>query len=201
MPAHRTRPPDLRRRTTGRGRRGIVETAVRRAAAGLDRCRRLSPKWRASIAAALAAAVAGGVCLALLTPSDKPRARRYIAFKACLLTDSRGVAGREAAPVWEGMRRASLKTRAKIQYLAVPGPATVANARPYLASLVQRHCGIILAAGKLATDTVTASARSFGDARFVVVGAAGATGNVRAVRASGAPVPDAVERIVSAAVT
>ncbi|MEU8797131.1 hypothetical protein [Spirillospora sp. NPDC048819] len=169
--------------------------------AGRERWKRLSPRWRASVIVALTAAVAGGICFAVLAPSPKPRAREYLAFKACLLTDSRGIAGKEAAPVWEGMQRASLKTHAKIQYLAVPAPATMANARPYLASLVQRHCGIILAAGQLATDTVAANAESFAKARFVVLGATGTAANVVAVNASGTPVPAAVERIVSDAVT
>ncbi|CNE99610.1 Uncharacterised protein [Mycobacterium tuberculosis] len=201
MPASRTRPPDQRRRRTGAGHAPVVEAVVRRAADGLDRWKRLSPKWRASLAATLTVVVGAGVWLALSAPQDEPRARQYLAFKACLLTDSHGIAGKEAAPVWEGMRRASLKTHAKIQYLAVPGPATVANARPYLASLVQRHCGVIIAAGDLATDTVTANARSFAGAHFIVVGAAGAAENVRAVQVSGTPVATAVERLVSEAVT
>ncbi|WP_165965168.1 BMP family ABC transporter substrate-binding protein [Actinomadura bangladeshensis] len=201
MPASRIRPPDQRRRGSGAARPPVVEAVVRWAAAGLDRWKRLAPKWRAAIAAALAAVVAAGVWLALPTPSDEPRARQYLAFKACLLTDSHGIAGKEAAPVWEGMRRASLKTHAKIQYLAVPDPATVANARPYLASLVQRQCGVIIAAGELATDTVTANARNFATAHFVVLGTAGAAENVRAVRVSGTPVAAAVERVVSEAVT
>lgn len=201
MPASPTRPPDQRRRGTGAARPRMVEAALRGAAAGLDRWKRLAPKWRAALVAVLAAVVAACVWLALPAPSDEPRARQYLAFKACLLTDSHGIAGKEAAPVWEGMRRASLKTHAKIQYLAVPDPATVANARPYLASLVQRDCGVIIAAGDLATDTVTANARSFTKAHFVVLGKAGTAANVRAVATSGAPVPAAVERIVSEAVT
>jgi hypothetical protein len=60
--------------------------------------------------------------------------------------------------------------------------------------------GVIIAAGDLATDTVTANARSFADARFIVVGSAGAAENVRAVQVSGTPLATAVERLVSEAV-
>ncbi|WP_344899463.1 hypothetical protein [Actinomadura meridiana] len=167
---------------------------------GCDRWRRLSPGWRAGVCVAVAAAVTGGVLFAVLRPSHEPRARQYLAFKACLLTDSHGITGKDAAPVWKGMQRASLKTHAKIQYLAVPDPATVANARPYLASLVQRHCGIILAAGDLATRTVTANAPSFGTARFVVFGVGGAGPNLVAADTSAVTVPAAAERVVSDAV-
>ncbi|MFC4049395.1 hypothetical protein ACFOY4_06855 [Actinomadura syzygii] len=97
------------------GRAAVAKTAR----AARDRWTRLPVGWRASALVALAAVVVGAVCFAFLRPSPEPRARQYIAFKACLLTDSRGIAGAEAAPVWQGMRRASLKTRAKIQYLAV----------------------------------------------------------------------------------
>ncbi|WP_149259132.1 BMP family ABC transporter substrate-binding protein [Actinomadura sp. K4S16] len=193
MPTSPKRPRDDRPTASG-----MAGRAAHAARAALDRWRRLSPKGRGAIGVALAAAVSAGVCFALLRPSPEPRARQYLAFKACLLTDSHGITGKEAATVWEGMQRASSKTHAKIQYLAVAGPATVANARPYLASLVQRRCGIILAAGELPTRTVTASAQSFGAARFVVVGKAGTAGNV--VTASATGTSAAVERIVSEAV-
>lgn len=201
MPPTRVRPRDQPRRGVSGRRPRPVEKVAGWAAIGRERWKRLSPRWRGCTAVALVAVVAGGICLAVLTPSDKPRARPYLAFKACLLTDSHGIAGKEAAPVWSGMQHASLKTHAKIQYLAVPEPATVANARPYLASLVQRHCGIILAAGELATETVTANAQSFGQAHFVVLGAATTSGNVVAADISETSVPDVVERIVSDAVT
>ncbi|MCW2937740.1 MAG: hypothetical protein JWN00_725 [Actinomycetia bacterium] len=67
-----------------------------------------------------------------------PRARQYLTFKACLLTDAQGITGKDAVPVWAGMQKASLETRARVQYLPAFGPTTVANAIPYLTSLIQQ---------------------------------------------------------------
>lgn len=57
----------------------------------------------------------------------------------------------------------------------------------------------------VATETVTAGAGGFGNARFVVLGATGARGNitaanVTAANVTGTDVPDTVARIVADAV-
>src|ERR1700761_9200785 len=83
--------------------------------------------WWAGVAAVV---VVAGLVPWLVWPSTPaPRARVYKAFTACLLTDSRGIAGPQAAPVWAGMQKASLATHVKVEYLAVVGPDTVDNAR------------------------------------------------------------------------
>jgi hypothetical protein len=125
-------------------------------------------RWWWAVAAAI---VVVGVGTWLVWPSaPAPRARQYKAFTACLLTDTQGVAGSQAVPVWSGMQQASLATRAKVEYLPVIGPATVANARPFLAGLLQRHCGVVIGVGPIQAAAVEASAPTATDVRFGGVG-------------------------------
>jgi basic membrane lipoprotein Med (substrate-binding protein (PBP1-ABC) superfamily) len=135
----------------------------------------------------------GGVLVALVVVlvvalagggGPAPRARQYLAFDACLLTDAHGVtAGSAAAPVWRGMQAASLATRAKVSYLAVTGPATRDNATPFLNSLIARHCDLVLAAGQPQTDAVRAAVVSYPDRHFVAVGGSGGAPNLAVVPA------------------
>src|SRR5262249_6154599 len=74
---------------------------------------------------AVAAVAAGLVVWALWPAGAPPRARPYLAFTACLLTDGQGIGGAAARPVWAGMSDASLATRVKVQYLPSVGAATV----------------------------------------------------------------------------
>jgi hypothetical protein len=132
-----------------------------------------------------AAVVALGVVVAVLIQwigpdSPPPRARPYLEFTACLLTDGQGLAG-PAAPVWAGMQDASLATHAKVQYLAVSGEATVGNALPYLTSLIQRRCAVVLAVGPAQVAAVGADASRYPRVRFVVVGGSGSGTNVTVV--------------------
>lgn len=106
---------------------------------------------------------------------EPPRARQYLAFTACLLTDEQGITGAAAAPVWAGMQQASLATHAKVQYLPAAGPSTVDNVAPFLASLVQRHCGVIVAVGPAEVEAAQAAAGRAADAQFVLVGEASST--------------------------
>jgi len=114
-------------------------------------------------------------------PEPPPRARPYLEFTACLLTDGHGVAGATAAPVWAGMQDASLATHAKVQYLAVSGEATAGNALPYLSSLIQRRCAVVLAVGPAQVEAVRADASRYPQVRFVVVGGSVAGTNVTAL--------------------
>jgi basic membrane lipoprotein Med (substrate-binding protein (PBP1-ABC) superfamily) len=112
-------------------------------------------------------------------PSVPLRARQYTNFTACLLTDSGGIAAPPAATVWAGMQDASTATRAKVQYLAVVGPQTQANAETFLTSLAQGRCNLILAAGPLATSVVRTGAPTYPGVRFVVVGSGASGSNVQ----------------------
>ena len=147
------------------------------------------------VAALLAAVGIGlGLWLSLSQSSDSgqalppPRARVYTSFDACLLTDSAGISGSTAAPVWAGMQAASAKTSRKVSYLAVAGPDTEANAVAFVNTLVQRKCDLVLAVGGSEVAAVEARAKAFPAARFVVVGSpvAGTTANLTVVPTGGA---------------
>lgn len=127
----------------------------------------------------LATALVVWTVVTLTTP--EPRARQYLDFKACLLTDQQGIIGKEAGPVWAGMQRASLKTHARVQFLPVMGPQNAGNAVPYLNSLVQRKCDLVIAAGEVPASATAQFAPRFPKSRFVIVGAGHATANVQVV--------------------
>ncbi|MFD8015558.1 BMP family ABC transporter substrate-binding protein [Streptomyces sp. NPDC058955] len=123
------------------------------------------------------------------TPPDT-RSRAYADRDACLLTDERGiVSGAPAAPLWEGMQRASADGRVRVTYVPVMGERTVANARPFLNGLVQRDCEIVVASGPAQVAAATEAAAKNGGVRFVVVdegsGSGAAPGNVTRIAAGG----------------
>jgi hypothetical protein len=126
-----------------------------------------------------------------------PRARVYTQFNACLLTDANGVSGSAAAPVWAGMRAASLKTSGKVSFLAVDGPATAENAVPYVNTLVQRKCDLIIVVGAAEAAATRSQASVFPNARFVVVGSGSPARNVDVLEpSSDRAVSSAVETLV-----
>ena len=130
--------------------------------------------------------VAGLMMWAFWPAGTPPRARPYLSFTACLLTDGQGIAVAVARPVWDGMSDASLATRAKVQYLPSVGAVTVDGVRPYLASLVQRHCDVVVAVGTQPVAAVAADASAYPRVRFAVVGGASRP-NVTALDAGPAP--------------
>jgi basic membrane lipoprotein Med (substrate-binding protein (PBP1-ABC) superfamily) len=113
----------------------------------------------------------------------------YTAFQACLLTGANGLADPAAAPLWAGMQDASLATHAKVSYLAVAGPQTDGNAEPYANTLVQRHCSLVIGAGRSQVDAVETVAKANSHARFAVAGGAAAA-NVTALASN----PSSAER-------
>ncbi len=151
------------------------------------------------IGAALVAVVAGLLIWALWPSNPAPRARQYRDFDACLLTDAQGLSGSQARQAWAGMQDASLETRIRVSYLPVAGEATADNAAPYLASLIQRRCRVIVAVGDPQVSAVGAAASRYPAVRFVVLGRpATSAGNVTAVPAS---TPDAVRSQLKAILT
>jgi hypothetical protein len=143
-------------------------------------------------------AVAAGVVVAGLivwlvwpSPPEPPRARPYLEYTGCLLTDQQGIAGAAARPAWAGLQDASLATHAKVQYLPVMGEQTEGNALPYLASLVQRRCAVIVAVGPAPVQAVKAVAGKYPAVRFVVVGDTASGANVTALTR----LPDAEVRV------
>lgn len=121
---------------------------------------------------------AGVIVVALLVwawwpeprPAAPPRARPYLAFTGCLLTDAHGVGGPAAAPVWAGLQDASLATHAKVQFLEVTGEQTADNAATFAASLAQSHCDLVFAAGPAPSAGIRQSAGAFPRVRFYLVG-------------------------------
>lgn len=141
--------------------------------------------WWAVTAGVVVVGVGLGVYLArpeashrVLPPS---RARVYTGFDACLLTDSAGIGSARAAPVWSGMQAASLRTSGRVSFLAVFGPDTAANAVPYVNTLVQRRCGLVVAVGASQVAASRERASAFPKVRFVVVDRGSSTGNVTVV--------------------
>jgi basic membrane lipoprotein Med (substrate-binding protein (PBP1-ABC) superfamily) len=148
--------------------------------------------WYAGVAVLVAAVV--GIAVALWAPRDpEPRARQYLDFTACLLTDGGGIAGPEAASVWAGMQNASLATRAKVRYLAVAGEQSTENAMAFLASLAQSQCSLVFAVGDLPRSAVDAGAARFPHVHFAVVGPAHTAPNVSTIDAA-----DVSERLADA---
>jgi hypothetical protein len=110
------------------------------------------------------------------------RARAYENVDACLLTGPKGLADPTAAQAWAGLEEASQATSARVSYLAVTGPATVAAAAPFAGSLLVRGCKVIVASGAAERAAALAEAGQFGSVRFVVTGpAAGSPPNVTAL--------------------
>lgn len=161
-------------------------------------------RGRIAVLSAVAVALAACVVLVLVVArGPQSRARQYLAFTACLLTDAHGLTGTQAAPAWAGLEDASLATHAKVEYLPVTTGSTAAAAAPFLASMVARQCQVVVAAGQAQVAAVLADAGHYPDVTFAVVGGAGAAGkpregrNVTVVGGS----PDAVRSAVAGLVT
>ncbi|GAB1695071.1 hypothetical protein [Krasilnikovia sp. M28-CT-15] len=138
--------------------------------------------------------IGGGAALVLLAgaltwalwPDGRPdpRARVYTEATACLLTPAGGTADKQAAPVWAGMRQASLETRGKVQFLEVDGPQTGANAATFLATLVGGKCDVILTVGQAPNAALDAAAPSQPNVHFVLVGSGKSQANVSVINDS-----------------
>ncbi|MFC1411221.1 BMP family ABC transporter substrate-binding protein [Streptacidiphilus sp. N1-12] len=118
-------------------------------------------------------------------PAAQPRARIYRDVTVCLLTDAHGRSGSQAAQVWAGMQDASLAAHTQATSLAVVGPATVANALPYVNTLLQQRCAVVLAAGAVQSAAVEQVAAGSPKVRFVVTDGEATGANVTAVAPSG----------------
>ena len=100
------------------------------------------------------------------------------------------------------MQAASSVTRAKVTYLSVVGSAeTVGSVTPFVNSLVQQHCGLVLAVGDVEVEAAQAVAASNEGTHFVLVGAGSGGSNVAVVAPSDADgISARVARVVEAAV-
>lgn len=157
-------------------------------------------------AAGVISVVVVGLAVWLAWPSAPPipgaeRVRHYTNVRACLLTGADGVTNSVAAAAWAGLQGTSNSSRAMVSYLPVPGPASKASAVPYVASLVQRQCTVIVAVGRAQVAAATSQAANYGHVRFIVITRGqGGSGVVRIPSTPTAQVHQAVQAAVSAAV-
>ena len=98
------------------------------------------------------------------------------------------------------MRDASLATRAQVEYLPVLSGSTEAAALPYLASLVQRHCRVVVAVGPAQVAAVAARSATYPAVRFVVVGGHASGQNVSVADGTAATVRSSVSSVITGAV-
>ncbi|MFH8380823.1 hypothetical protein ACH4E7_07760 [Kitasatospora sp. NPDC018058] len=141
--------------------------------------------------------VAGTLLLALLAgcssahPAPKPTATQpFIAFNACLITDTTGLApGSPATQAWAGTQAATGPLHARAGYVtADPGKADGA-----IGGLILKNCSLIISAstdGRFA-PAVEAAAKAHPDQHFLIVGTAGPAANVRSLQ----PGDDLQERV------
>jgi basic membrane lipoprotein Med (substrate-binding protein (PBP1-ABC) superfamily) len=129
------------------------------------------------------------------------RVRQYAAdLRACLLTGATGVSDPLAGAAWAGLQSASESNRAMVSYLPVPGAMSPASVQPYLASLVQRQCGVIVAVGAAQSAAASSAAARFRQVRFIAVTSNPVSSSVlRISPVPAAHVPASVEAAVSAA--
>lgn len=166
-----------------------ITNAVTRTYSGMSTTRRFVAVFLAS------ATITGLIVVFFAVSGTEPRARQYTSFKSCLLTDSKGIAQEPASFVWDGMQRASLETLSKVQYLANTEVKST-NALPYLGTLLQTRCNLIIAVGKTQTAAVATSAPSHPRIRFVVVGAAVNSPNVTSLDANPVDLPNQVAELI-----
>jgi hypothetical protein len=158
------------------------------------------------LAAAATVLIAVGLIAWLAWPSTPAvpgasRVRQYTDARACLLTGASGITTGQAATAWAGLRDASLATKAMVSYQPASGPPTATATLPYLASLAQRQCHVIVAVGHGPVAAVAADASRFAQIRFVIVAARSSGPNVTAVSpAPAAQLRAAIRAAVSAAV-
>ena len=160
-------------------------------------------RWPAAATLALLAAVIGwlawpsGPATPGASAPGASRVRQYLNVRACLLTGPDGVARGPASLAWASMESASGATRAMVSYLSAPAGASAA---PYLASLAQRQCGVIVAVGHPQAAAVAADAVRFRRVQFVVIAGRAAGGNVTQVQPASAPaIRSAISQAISAA--
>ena len=98
-----------------------------------------------------------------------------------------------------GMQDASLKTLGQVRYLAITGAQDVPNGRSFVGTLVLGKCGVIIAAGQVPVQIVTAVAREHPNQRFMIIGGGtSASSNVTVISESD---PDVLRAAVTRAIT
>lgn len=132
-----------------------------------QRAARVTARTAAAVVAAalLAALIAWLAIPSRSLPPGAGRVRQYLDVRACLLTGAGGVARGSASLAWASMESASTRSRAMVSYL----PAAGTTAGPFLASLAQRQCRVIVTVGAPQARAVAADAARFRQIHFVVI--------------------------------
>jgi hypothetical protein len=154
----------------------------RQPVAGSTRTRRLR-MWLVLALSVVAAGAAVATWLAWPRPAAVPQARQYLNLSACLLTGPSGIAAdTPGAPAWAAMRAASLDSHVMVSYLSDSGPG---DAAVMLSTLMQRQCGVIIAAG-IAPAQVIRAAGTNPHQHFLLVAARAGGGGTEAAPANAA---------------
>ncbi|WP_143070933.1 hypothetical protein [Streptomyces malaysiense] len=138
---------------------------------------------RVRLAAGAGALVATGllawISVALLTSPHTPKiVANNISrnFRACLVNDQQDAA--MAQPVWSSLQSAAAGAAINAQHVQIPTGGTAASL-PYVNSLVQRKCGLIISVGPGLHQAVTTAARHNPHQRFITMGPSVKLPNVR----------------------
>ncbi|MEU7340094.1 hypothetical protein [Streptomyces sp. NPDC007074] len=187
--------PPARRAETTRGAlpRSRFTTALRSARLWLQELGGYTIALLTVAVAVVAAVAVTGYLLSRAETGRRPPdtgARSSKDVDACLLTGEDGItAGTTAAQVWQGMRDASLRTRARVSHVPVTGEQSAAGARRSLDGLLRRSCDVVLAAGTPEVQAAERAAPLHRTVAFVLVGDGGngsrATGSARPAGSGG----------------
>lgn len=139
------------------------------------RLRRLLWWWTAGMTVVLAAVA----LVVWLRPSSErtlppTRATEYKDVQACLLTGPQGLADPRITPIWDGMQDASKATQARVSYLATDN----SDPAPYVATLIQRKCTVVVTAEASHSAAAAALASEHPNVRFAQIGGSSASSNV-----------------------
>ncbi|MFF3920171.1 hypothetical protein ACFYZB_43505 [Streptomyces sp. NPDC001852] len=138
---------------------------------------------RVRLIAAAGALVATGLlawlAVALLTGPQTPKiVANNISrnFRACLVNDQQDAT--MAQPVWSSLQNAASGAAINAQRIQVPKGSTAASL-PYVNSLVQRKCGLIISVGPGLHEAVATAAQHNPHQRFITMGPSVKLPNVR----------------------
>lgn len=162
--------------------------------------RNRSHRIRLTVAIALVTALAATGLTLYLTRGDSPRTKPVVDnisrnLKVCLVTDTPTSATAQAG--WSGILDAARTGPVNAQRVTAPAKATTTSALlPYVEGLVQRQCGLIVAAGAHLDAAVAQAAKNHPRQAFLSTGPAPGLPNVTHV---GAPIAATVTAAVRTA--
>jgi hypothetical protein len=162
-----------------RRRQQVAERKVAQVAGSAAAARRRRLLIRGGISALVVLAVAVPSAWFFWPRSQPVVLERVYHGDACMLTGSAGINTPTSSAAWAGVRAGATKRGARASFFTVSGPQTQAQARPMLASLLQRKCSVIVAVGSVPAAVARAGASKASSVTFVLVedGAATSAGS------------------------